>query len=227
MNMEWTFRHLLLGVALVLPLAGHGQSASDRGDSLRPSIAFKTNLLYDVLLTPNFEIEKTLGSRLSFVAETAFPWYTWHRNLRSYEVFEAGGELRWWTGRSSRTPCRLLTGYFVGVYGAGGYYDLEWDGTGHRGDYWSAGFSLGCSRRIGRRLNLEFLVSGGYIGSSYTSYEADADYRPLKKHPGTLSYIGPTKVKLSLVWLIGSRKRHKKIGGQGSGAETAKERREL
>lgn len=227
MNIGRTFRYLLLGAALVLPLAGRGQSVSDQGDSLRPSVALKTNLLYDALLTPNFEIEKDLGPRLSLAAETAFPWYTWHNNLRCYEVFEAGGELRWWTGHFARMPHRRLTGYFVGLYGAGGYYDLEWDGTGHRGGYWSAGFSLGCSRRIGRRLNLEFQVSCGYVGGSYTSYEADADYHPLERHQGSLGYAGPTKVKLSLVWLIGSRKRHKKIGGQGSGAETTKERREL
>ena len=83
-----------LCVAFAFSLLCHGQNQSMRGDSLRPLFAIKTNLLYDALLTPNFEIEKDLGSRLSLMAETAFPWYTWHNNLRSYEVFEAGGELR-------------------------------------------------------------------------------------------------------------------------------------
>lgn len=106
----------------------HAQDLSERGDSLRPSIALKTNVLYDMVLTPNFEIEKDLGRHLSLDVETAFPWYTWHRNLRCYEVFEAGGELRWWTGHFATTRQRRLTGFFLGLYGAGGYYDLEWDG---------------------------------------------------------------------------------------------------
>lgn len=98
----------------------HAQDLSERGDSLRPSIALKTNVLYDMVLTPNFEIEKDLGRHLSLDVETAFPWYTWHRNLRCYEVFEAGGELRWWTGHFATTRQRRLTGFFLGLYGAGG-----------------------------------------------------------------------------------------------------------
>lgn len=196
----------LMLIAWVLPLMGHAQDRSERGDSLRPAFALKTNLLYDVLLTPNFELEKDLGPHLSLMAETAFPWYTWHHNLRSYEVFEAGGELRWWVGHARKTPLRRLTGFFLGCYGAGGYYDLEWDGTGHRGEYWSTGFSLGWSRRIARHWNIEMLVSYGYIAGPYTSYVADENYRPIRRHRGHLHYIGPTKLKLSLVWLIGNRK---------------------
>lgn len=196
-----------LCVAFAFSLLCHGQNQSMRGDSLRPLFAIKTNLLYDALLTPNFEIEKDLGSRLSLMAETAFPWYTWHNNLRSYEVFEAGGELRWWVGHSHKAPLRRLTGTFVGCYGAGGYYDLEWSGTGHRGSFWSAGLSVGCSQRIARHWNLEYTLSLGYVGGPYRSYQADAAYRLIKPaHNGHLCYIGPTKAKIALVWMIGNRK---------------------
>lgn len=197
----------LMLIAWVLPLMGHAQDRSERGDSLRPAFALKTNLLYDVLLTPNFELEKDLGPHLSLMAETAFPWYTWHHNLRSYEVFEAGGELRWWVGHARKTPLRRLTGFFLGCYGAGGYYDLEWDGTGHRGSFWSAGLSLGWSHRIARHWNLEYTMGLGYVGGPYRSYHADETYRPVEPtYQGHLTYIGPTKLKLSLVWLIGNRK---------------------
>lgn len=200
------FNIVLLGLAIAVHPFVHAQDLSERGDSLRPSIALKTNVLYDMVLTPNFEIEKDLGRHLSLDVETAFPWYTWHHNLRCYEVFEAGGELRWWTGRFATTHRRRLTGFFLGLYGAGGYYDLEWDGTGHRGEYWSTGLSWGFSRRIARHWNLELSASIGYVGGPYKSYEADENYHPLRKHYGHIHYFGPTKVKVAFVWLIGNRK---------------------
>lgn len=197
----------MLCMTLIVPFLCHAQDQSCRGDSLRPSLAIKTNLLYDVLFTPNFEIEKDLGPRLSLMAETAFPWYTWHHNLRSYEVFETGGELRWWMSRSLITPQRRLTGTFLGCYGAGGYYDLEWAGTGHRGSFWSVGLSFGYSQRIARHWNLEYAFGYGYVGGPYRSYEADEAYHLVKpSHNGRINYIGPTKIKVSLVWMIGNRK---------------------
>lgn len=175
----------------------------------RPTfIALKTNLLYDAALTPNVGIEFYLGSGWSLEAEGNFAWWKFESSHKRYRVATGGLELRKWLSPSS-TP---LHGHFIGLYGMAGMYDIKLGSTGYEstGAAYSAGLSYGYSTPIGRKLNLEFSLGLGYIGGKYKEYEyneADDCYPWLRTRDRT--YFGPTKAKVSLVWLIGNGSNNK------------------
>lgn len=189
-------------------------------------MAIKTNLLYDALITPNIAVEFYLGRRWSLEGEFNYAW--WNFNDKYFQRVEMGGiELRKWIGANNRA--NPLTGWFLGAYGFAGNYDFMYGSTGEKSSRpgyrvqrnsglhdltYSAGLAAGCSIPIGRRLNLEFELGAGYLWGLYSTYEYDAEYRDYhyidtkKRH-----YFGPTKIEISLSWLIGNGYNAKTKGG--------------
>ena len=194
----------------------------------RPWIALKTNMLFDLLLTPNVEVELPIGRRWSIMVEDWFPWFLHNKgkgisigkyiapgnDMKSsaYELWTMGAELRYWMpGRCPQTR-PVLTGHFIGLYYANGKYDLEWDSKGDQGEFNSVGLTYGYSWPLARHWNLEASVSAGYFWGPRRHYEGEfGDTHLIWKYTGRTSYVGPTKLKLSLVWLLPSL--NKKKGG--------------
>ena len=173
-------------------------------EGLRPILAIKTNMLYDLLLSPNLEIERWLGKRhqWSVMAEWMAPWYVWHHNRRAYEILNIGVEGRYWFNANRKCP-RWLCGWFVGAYVMSGKYDLEWNGKGYQGEHFSPGLTLGFAHRIGRKWNLEYSLSGGWLTTDYRYYEAMFnDKHLIWQHNGHTTYWGLTKAKISLVYFL-------------------------
>lgn len=171
-----------------------------------PLFSVKTNLLFDLALIPNIEVEIPLGRRWSLGAEVLFPWWLSDDNRYCMEVLSGGLEARLWLGDRQRH--KPLTGHFAGFYLNGGEYDLQWDTKGYRGKYFaSAGLTYGYSLPLSRRLNIEFSLGVGVLYTDYRQYEAIEDYQILLwQKDGKYTWIGPTKAKVSLVWLLGNRK---------------------
>lgn len=166
-------------------------------------LALKTNLLYDAVTALNFEIEVPIGERWSVAVEDVFPWWTWgpNRNKYAFQMWEIGVEPRYWFKKGEDAD--RLAGHFAGAYLMSSIYDFQYDkAICYQGEYWSAGLTYGYAVRIGDRLNLEASVSVGYLSSDYRHYQPDPEYGKLyadKFETGTMSYFGPTKLKVSLV----------------------------
>ena len=174
----------------------------------RPLLALKTNMLFDAALLLNGEVELALGrnNRWSVMAELWSPWYVWHHNSRAFELQVFGLEGRYWLG-SNRTGKPLLSGLFVGAYYANGKYDLEWNSVGDQGEFNSAGATLGYCWPLRRRLNLELSGSLGFFRGPRRHYHGEyGDKHLIWKYTSTTSYVGPTKLKLSLVWMLGRQR---------------------
>ena len=184
-------------------------------DPLKPYdalFALKTNVLFDAVLAFNGEIEVPIGrnNRWSVMGEIWKPWYVWHHNSRAYQLQIIGGEIRYWLGK-----CRVrkpkLTGFFVAPYYAWGKYDFEWGSVGDQGEFHSIGLTAGYSWPIHRHWNLEVSASvgtlgGGWLGGERRHYHGEFDDTHLIwKYTTTSSYTGPTKLKVSLAWLIGRK----------------------
>jgi len=188
----------------------------------RPWMALKTNLLFDALLTPNIEIEIPLGheNRWSIMVEDWFPWFLYRKNAvgqartepriidkiykNAYQVWTVGAELRYWYRPRSNKFRQTLTGTFVGLYGAGGKYDWEWDSTGDQGEFFSAGLTWGKAWRLGKHWNLECSGSVGAVWGPRRHYNGEYDDIHLVwKYNSNIFYAGPTKLKVSIAWLIG------------------------
>lgn len=201
---------LTLGILFLCSqqLCGQGEMVYDdavKSDTLTGHhLALKSNVLFDLALAPNAELEMPLGrsQRWSVMGEWWGPWWLWRANSNSYEILTLGGELRYWLG--DRRIHRSLTGWFFGGYGAWAKYDLEWKSVGDQGEVWSAGLSSGYCWRIARNWNMEVSVAAGYLWGRRHHYHGEFnDEHLIWKYDADMRYIGPTKLKLSLVWLLG------------------------
>ena len=174
----------------------------------RPLLALKTNLLFDAALMPNVEIEVPVGKRWSVNGEYAFPWWQFDRGKYCMQVLMGGLEGRYWLGsRKSREVREVLTGHFLGLYAGGGKYDLQWGEKGYQGEFFiAAGVSYGWATRIARHLHLEFNIGIGLLRTDYRHYHARDNYQTLLwQENGKYTWFGPTKAKISLVWLLNRR----------------------
>ena len=167
-------------------------------------LAVKNNLLYDLALAPNLEVEIPVGKRWSLNAEYKCPWWLNSKHDFCYQLLSGGVEGRCWLG--NRQKRNRLTGHFIGLYAEGGIYDFQWKGDGYRGDYYgAAGVTYGYARQLARHFSLEFSLGIGYLTTEYkkyTPYEGDIIWT----NSGRYNFIGPTKAKVSLVWLITTKK---------------------
>ena len=178
--------------------------------TFKPWVAIKTNMLYDLACAPNIEVEVPLGEKSSWslMAEYNNPWWRWDRKSQCYQVREGGLELRYWLTSLCRGARPWLTGQFVGVYGAYAIYDWEHNDVGDQGDVWSGGFTYGYTWPLSSRFNLEASVSVGVVAGDRRHYNAEFDSTHLiYKYTKNVFYAGPTKLKLSLVWILGSKSR--------------------
>lgn len=172
------------------------------------SFAIKTNMIYDLLLLPDLAIEFPLPGRWSIEAGGQWSWWnTTEPNHYYHRIQMAGFEGRKWLGDRDKAP---LTGHFLGLYAMGGTYDLK-AGAGTTGvlSNWSysMGVTYGYSTPIGKRLNLEFSIGLGYLGGEYKKYKWLDDSQCYHWQETLMrNYFGPTKARVSLVWLIGKGK---------------------
>lgn len=166
----------------------------------RPLFALKTNLLYDVALTPNLEVEVPIGERWSVNVEYQYGWWLRPSNTRCWQVESGGVEARyWWGQRNSR---KVLSGLFTGVSVSVGMYDFQLQShEGNRGEYYTAGFTGGYAAPLNRSLRLEFSLGVGYVASDYKHYRVN-DGELIKIESESLRSVFPTKAKISLVWLL-------------------------
>ena len=181
-----------------------------RFTSYKPLLALKTNMLYDLALAPNIEVELPFGrnKRWSVMAEYLNPWWRLDKLNYAYEIQEAGLELRRWLTPRCDEGRPWLSGSFLGVYLASAKYDLEYNGVGDQGEVWSVGATLGYSWPIGRHWNLELSASAGYMKGKRRHYNAEFESSHLiYKETKGLNYIGPTKLKFSLVWILPSKQK--------------------
>ena len=123
----------------------------------------------------------------------------------SLSVCFSSAEARFWFKPWDKKSTRKLRGWFVGAYGMSAKYDLQYDtSVNYQGEYWSAGLTGGYAISLGKkkRLSMEFSLSLGFLQTDYRHYLPTDDYLKLIRDPynvGTVTYIGPTKLKVSLV----------------------------
>jgi len=163
-------------------------------------LAVKTNLLYDAAVIPNIDAEIGIGRGFTVGGSYQNIWlrngaYTkWYR----VEGFEAG--VNWYINKDKR-PFR---GHHIGLYGQMLTWDITIDGRGYLAERWTVGggISYGYALAIGRRFNLDFEIGIGYLGGNMHEYIPQDGHRVWQSLE-PFRWIGPTKVGVTLQWLIG------------------------
>ena len=189
-----------------------GQAGNDKGMATRrgskkkvPFLALKTNLLFDLAMMPNIEAELPIGKRWSINGELMFPWWLFDGDKYCMQILSGGLEGRYWLG--NREKRKVLNGHFLGLYAGGGKYDLQWDRNGYQGEFFiAAGVSYGYAMNIAKNLNLEFSLGVGLLRTTYEHYHTLDNYQTLLwQNNGRYTWFGPTKAKISLVWMLNRR----------------------
>lgn len=178
---------------------------------IRP-IAVKTNMLFDLVTVLNVELEAPLAPQWSIMGEWTFPWWLWNSKQYCLEVLSANFEARYWFNPNySKQDESLgrhnpLSGWFIGVYGGWGLYDVEWDKKdGYQGEFWSAGITSGYALPLSRNFGMEFSLGFGYLGTNWKRYTPIQDtagdwHLTCHSNGQTNPLFIPTKAKISLVW---------------------------
>lgn len=173
-------------------------------------IGIKSNLLYDLLAVPDIGAEFYLGKNWSIAANWMYGWWSKDSRHRYWRIYGGDITVRRWFGHAADN--KPLTGHHLGVYAGVVTYDFEFGGKGIMGGIpggtlWDrcqvvAGIEYGYSLPVARRLNIDFTIGIGYLGGKYVKYVPDGKFYEWKS-TNRLNYFGPTKIEVSLVWLIG------------------------
>jgi len=188
--------------------------------SREPLLAVKTNLLFDLGSALNVEVEAPVGRRWSVAGEYIFPWWLWKSKQYCLQTLSGNVEGRYWFGdrdanhTASHAAQLALTGWFAGLYVGAGYYDFEWGAKGCQGEFYIAmGLGGGYAHTIDRSgaLRMEYSLGVGYMSTKYRQYvpkfRAD-DWHLIRQGGGSFGYFGPTRIKVSLVWMLFHNKLH-------------------
>ena len=200
-------RWILAGICILFSCSWNKVIAQSNTQGVQ-QIAVKTNLLYDGAMVPNIGVELMFPQQWSLNASWNYAWWsndTKHRYWRTY-----GGEIeaRKWHGRvAQQYPLR---GHHTGLFMMAGMYDFEWEHAGYMNDlYFGIGASYGYAVKIAHNLSLDFVIGIGYLCGTYYKYRPqDNEYCILKRR--NLSYFGPIKAEVSLVWIIDNIAKRKK-----------------
>ncbi len=184
-------------------------------DSKPLNIALKSNLLFDAVTLSNIGLEVPINNKWSVAAEWIFPWWTWDDGTATsarnrIQLLNGNIEAKYWFGDRSSRP--QLTGWYAGVYAGGGIYDFERDAKGYQGEFFiAAGIGCGYAHTINKSgsLRMEYSAGIGYLKTDYRYYEAQYDidnlWHPIRRQEGNYTWIGPTRARVSLVWLFNLR----------------------
>ncbi len=182
---------------------------------LEPLLAIKTNLLYDLLAFVNFEVEIPIERQWSLCTEMVLHWSCDDNEMADsrrnrVQVINGNLEGRYWWGDRELRP--TLSGWFTGVYSSIASYDVERHGSGYQGDsLFSVGLTGGYAHSINRQgdLRLEYSLGVGYVGTYYHHYHAEFcsnnHWHAVVEKSGLYRWFGPTRLKVSLSWLIGCK----------------------
>lgn len=226
---------------LILPVPGLSPPSAPKAIDLpsyryiRP-FALKTNLLFDVATLFNVELEIPIGKHFSLAGEWVFPWWGGLGNkggvspVPAYsekytmQMLSGSLELRYWFPRSNRMDEKArkwsnpwpdynpLCGWFIGPYVNRGIYDFQFGGDGIQGNLFnSAGLSIGFAHPISKYFHMEYAVGIGYLQTDYKRY-TPMDGHKVYQYDGRYSWFGPTKAKVSLVWVPRFKIENKKGG---------------
>lgn len=180
------------------------QAAAEQAAQAQPERVYvatpwyiKSNLLYDAVLMPSLEVEYRFNENWSAAVEGNMAW--WHNDGKHkyYQLATIIPEVRWWF-----KPQGERRGHYLGLFGGGGWYDLENGGTGYKGTGGMVGISYGYMFPVGKYFAFE---AGAGVGYLHTKYE---EYYPMDGHyayqqTSRTNFFGPLKLKFAFVWNIG------------------------
>ncbi len=193
MKREW---NIVIGICIFLAFWAQGAEAQH--------VALKTNLLYDATSTFNLGVETKLGRKTTLDLSGNYnPWtFSDNKKIKHWMIQP---EFRLWT-------CEAFNGQFFGLHTHYAAFNIggigPWGVTPnfleeYRYEGWTVGvgISYGWHWMLSAHWGLEASVGAGYSYLKYDKYRCQNCGKLLENNRHK-HYIGPTKIALSLVYLI-------------------------
>lgn len=190
-----TIKFLLSAVLMLTCAIGmHGQEKN----YYMPKFAIKTNALYWATTTTNLGFEVGLSKKLTLdVSGNYNPWE--FSNNKQIKHWLVQPELRYWL-------CERFYGHFFGLhahYAEANVSNLNIFGLGdyrYQGNIYGAGISYGYQWILNKRWSMEATVGVGYARLNFDKYNCGTCGSKIgKEHK---NYFGPTKIALSIIYVI-------------------------
>lgn len=174
-----------------------------------PSLALRTNLLYDFgALTPNLGVELGLGRRSTLLMSGSYNG--WNKDGKEND----GKRLNHWVVEAEYRQwlCERFNGHFFGAHAFYGYYNVsQYDipfmfgektkDYRYKGSVYGVGVSYGYQHIVSKHWNLEFNLGVGVGMTNYDKWDCarcgDAVAKDLSH-----TFFAPTKLGISLVYII-------------------------
>ena len=172
--------------------------------------ALKTNLLYDLLITPNLGFEVSFDKKHNYSLAVTGMYAWWHNDNMKWYHRVSGGDVsvrRWFSIGENKEKC-CEKGYFkglhAGIYGQWLTYDFLYGKRGYICEEYSyaGGIEAGYSLPVAKKLNIDFNIGVGYMWGEYKEY-IPIDDCYVWQATKIRRWIGPTKAEVQLVWVLG------------------------
>ena len=162
-------------------------------------IALENNLFMDAMASVNLGVELEVGERATVAIPGSFNFWDFSESAK-FRHIAIQPEIRYWLDRA-------FDGHFFGFHTHYAFYNVGGIGPftklkENRYEGWlaGAGLSWGYNWMFAPRWGLEATVGVGYAYTEYDKYPC-GKCQPASGH-STKHYFGPTKVALTLVFLI-------------------------
>ena len=182
------------------------------GSVYSQKIAIKSNVLYDITSTINLGAEFRLTDKTTLDISGSYNPWTINSSTNSKSKFVLiQPEFRYWKGKS-------FNGHFFGAHVHYAFYNVGGDNwltnysnifskndvgkSRYQGFLAGAGFSYGYHWIIGKRWGLEANMGFGYAYLSNQKHDIFGCFDHVNMKTETRHYFGPTKLGLSLIFLI-------------------------
>ena len=190
-----------------------------RVEAEKPKYGFmlRSNLAHDIATVPSIGTQIYFGAGLALDLNWSGSWWSMSKKNRFWRMYGAEAAFRYFFRRPQDNATgmfRSLTGHHLGVYGQMVTYDIEWGGKGYLGGMegrnifaaptWSAGLEYGYTLPISKHFNLDFALGVGYMRGPIQEYihNENGGYARVGE-PRMFQWIGPTRLEITLQWLMG------------------------
>lgn len=182
--------------------------------SFAQKAAVKNNLAYDAFKTPNLSLEFSMGRKWTLDTQVGMNFFFYTKDAtssryktRKFSHWLVQPELRYWT-------CDVFNGWFFGLHAHGGQMNAgginipfilrKSDGGmkdyRYEGYFLGGGLSAGYQWLLSDRFNIEASLGIGYAHVRYDKYKCTACGEKLSR--GGSDYIGPTKITISIIYML-------------------------
>lgn len=178
-------------------------------------VAVKNNFAYDILRTPNLSLELSLGRKWTLDTQLGANFFLYstapngsHYKAKKWSHWMVQPEFRYWI-------CDVFNGWFVGLHAHVGLMNIsginipyfvlqnkqnQMSQFRYESLFYGAGVSVGYQWILSNRFSIESSLGLGYTRFQYDRYRCGGcGTRDVR---GEADFLGPTKVAVSLVYML-------------------------